>query len=85
MGNSMGWSCDQRQLYYYVNRWAKKSNSLIKLTDDETQYNRLDRSDTEKILQNIKRYKEEIKNGVYSDFHMPTPDIVLDTDIINIF
>lgn len=68
-GNS-GWSTDQIDLFNYVMEWNKKTGNFIYLKDNETGFNRLDRIHrfilTKKIIKNI-------KNGLYSDYHLYRP------------
>jgi hypothetical protein len=81
---SLGWSMDQLQLFYSVNKWNK---NIIKLNDNDTGFKRLDRilndddidikirhqKDINYITNNKEQIKEKINNGVYSDFHLPRP------------
>jgi len=67
---SLGWAMDQLELFYRVNKWNK---NIIKLNDEETAFNRLDRSDIEYIINNKELIKNNINNGIYSDFHLPKP------------
>lgn len=70
---STGWALDQTELFNCVNSWNLKTNNLIKLYDDSCLFNRLDRNDFEKIVNNLDIYVNKIKNGEYSDFHLPRP------------
>jgi hypothetical protein len=70
---SMSWACDQLQLFEYVNRWNVKSNKLIKLKDEETNFKRLDRMEIDSIYNNLQKYKLMIQNETFSDFHLPRP------------
>lgn len=67
---SIGWALDQLQLYRRVNTWGKK---IIKLQDEDTLFNRLDRSDIDYITSNRDEVKNNINKGLYSDFHLPKP------------
>jgi hypothetical protein len=81
---SFGWAFDQLQLFYSINKWNK---NIIKLTDKITGFKRLDRilndydidikirheKDINYIRNNKEQIKENINNGVYSDFHLPKP------------
>ena len=67
---SIGWALDQLQLYHRVNTWGKK---IIKLQDEDTLFNRLDRSVIDYIIKNREEIKTNIKIGLYSDFHLPKP------------
>ena len=86
---SLGWALDQLQLFYSVNKWNR---NIIKLNDKETSFNRLDRSDIEHIINNKEQTKNNINNGLYSDFHLPKPFIkykkileyLLNNDYLNI-
>ena len=81
---SLGWSMDQLQLFYSVNKWNK---NIIKLEDCDTGFTRLDRilndydtehkirhqKDVNYIINNREQIKENINKGIYSDFHLPKP------------
>ena len=67
---SLSWACDQLQLYQYVNNWIHQER-VIKMKDDETNFNRLDRFDVNET--NTDECKIMIKNEIYSDFHLPRP------------
>ena len=65
-----GWCIDQIKLYENVFNWNKMTNNFICLNEKKTKFNRLDRNtfslnDT-KIINNI-------KNGVYCDYHCYRP------------
>ena len=101
--NSFGWAFDQIQLFYSINIWNK---NIIKLDDSLTSFKRLDRilndydteykiryqKDANYIINNKEQIKQNINNGVYSDFHLPKPfikykDIIeylLDINYLNI-
>jgi hypothetical protein len=72
---SIGWALDQIELFKSVNDWNLKTNNLIKLCDDSSLFNRLDRNDVDKIINNLDNYINKINNGEYSDFHLPRPYI----------
>jgi len=69
---SLGWAMDQLQLFYSVNKWGK---NIIKLTDKDMSFNRLDREDIEYITNNKEEIKININKGLYTDFHLPKPYI----------
>ena len=64
------WFTDQLVLYEKVMKWNKITNNYICLNDKDTGFNRLGRN-TFKI--NDKNIKNNIKNGVYSDYHCYRP------------
>ena len=70
---SQMWSQDQLQLYKYILEYEKKqsTNKVIKFTDSETNFRRLDRSDIYKLQK--QQVKKDINDGIYSDFHLPRP------------
>lgn len=68
--SSTAWAQDQLQLFQYVNNYK---GNIIKFTDEDTKFNRLDRSQINFITQNYTIIKENIKIGQYSDFHLPRP------------
>lgn len=70
---SMSWACDQLQLFEFVNRWNTKTNNLIKLKDEQTNFKRLDRMNLDEIQNNLEKYKMLIKDEIFSDFHLPRP------------
>jgi hypothetical protein len=65
-----GWNTDQKDLYNFVVNWNNKTNNLIILNDNDTKFNRLDRSKI-KYLKNSIKYN--IKNNIYSDYHCLRP------------
>ena len=65
------WAQDQLQLFQYVKN--NLSVDIKKFTDDQTKFTRLDRADVDFISKNKNEIKKEIKNGKYSDFHLPRP------------
>lgn len=69
---SIGWAFDQLQLFYKVNKWDKK---IVKFQDEDTLFNRLDRSKIDYIMENKEEIKKNINKGLYSDFHLPKPFI----------
>jgi len=69
---SLAWACDQLELFHNVNKW-KHQDKVIKLTDEETDFKRLDRSEINNIKYNISYYKNLIESHTYSDFHLPRP------------
>lgn len=67
-GNA-GWTTDQLDLYKYVMKWNKKTNNLICLKENKTGFKRLDRIHNI----NINIIKNNISNGIYSDYHCMRP------------
>jgi len=63
------WCTDQLVLYKKVMEWNNKTNNLICLKENSTGFNRLDRDTFG--LNNI--IKENISNGLYSDYHCYRP------------
>ena len=63
------WAQDQKQLFEYVNRYDK----VVRFTDENTNFSRLDRADINFIYNNKDEIKNNITNGKYSDFHLPRP------------
>ena len=69
------WFTDQKFLYKKVMIWNKKTNNYIFLRDKDTGYARLDRR-TPRFERNIKKnptIKNNIKNGIYSDYQCCRP------------
>lgn len=65
-----GWSTDQRDLYKYIMQWNNITNNFICLKENETKFKRLDRF-TFQINDNI--IKNNISNGIYTDYHCLRP------------
>jgi hypothetical protein len=65
---NIGWSIDQVHLYKHVMFWNKKTNNFICLDENKTKFKRLDRHNF--ILDNV---KQNIKDGVYCDYHCYRP------------
>lgn len=65
------WYTDQLTLYDKVLNWNKQTNNFICLKENETKFKRLDRADNFDISNSILR--NNIKNGVYSDYHCKRP------------
>jgi hypothetical protein len=68
-GNT-GWFIDQITLYNKVMDWNNKTNNFICLKESDTKFNRLDR-DTFDI--NDINIQNNIKNGLYTDYHCYRP------------
>ena len=66
-----GWATDQITLYNKVMSWNKKTNHLICLKESETGFNRLGRNRKFNIKDRI--VQENIKNGIYTDYHCLRP------------
>jgi hypothetical protein len=64
------WFTDQHDLYKYVMEWNKKTNNYIYLTDKDTNFNRLDRTMDINLNDQL---MDNIKDGIYSDYHMKRP------------
>lgn len=67
---NQGWSTDQLDLYKYVMEWNKTTNNLICLKENNTKFCRLDRH---RFLLNNETIINNIKNGVYTDYHCYRP------------
>jgi hypothetical protein len=65
------WSTDQIDLYKYIMEWKHKTNNFIFLYNNNTGFNRLDRINNIYNLNN--NYTNNIKNHMYSDYHMLRP------------
>ena len=63
-----GWSTDQLHLFEAIKKW--NNENFITLLDSQTGYKRLDRI-SNFIVNNI--LDDDIRNGVYSDYHMFRP------------
>jgi hypothetical protein len=79
--NCPGWFTDQEKLFNYIDKWDNKSIDLIMLNDKELSFNRLDKRDTQYILDNKELILEKINNNEYTDFHIyrnhhKTPNIL---------
>lgn len=78
-GREIGWESDQKDLYRMVQDWRTKGGQYKELTGAETGFNRLGRrdlNDDEASLQTgdlPQKIKENIEQGVYSDYHMLHP------------
>ena len=68
-GNT-GWATDQIILYKKIMDWNKKTNNFICLKENETKFKRLDRLHFHCFNDTI---KNNIINGVYTDYHMYRP------------
>ena len=71
--NSEMWAQDQLQLYKYVSAVEETKTSVIKFTDKDTNFVRLDRGDIDFISKNKEEIKTQIEYGKFSDFHLPRP------------
>jgi len=67
---SFGWSTDQIDLYNNLMKWNTITNNLIILNDNSTGFCRLDRD--EFTLDDI-NIVNNIKNGIYTDYHCYRP------------
>tara|TARA_B100001094_G_scaffold332433_1_gene404445 strand:- start:1559 stop:2320 length:762 start_codon:yes stop_codon:yes gene_type:complete len=68
-GNT-GWSTDQLILYNKVFDWNKNTNNFICLKENITKFKRLDRNSFN--INNI-QIRNNIKSGIYSDYHCYRP------------
>lgn len=68
-GNS-GWFIDQITLYNNVINWNTNTNNFISLKESDTKFKRLDRGTFNLDDINI---KNDIKNGLYTDYHCYRP------------
>lgn len=66
---SRGWAQDQLMLYEYSSKYI----NLKTFRDDETNFSRLDRGDIVNIMNTKDKVIDDIKKGVYCDFHLPRP------------
>ena len=64
------WAQDQLQLYKFL---SLTKSPVVKFTDEQTKFYRLDRSDLSYIVNNLTDVKNQILQGHYSDFHLPRP------------
>jgi len=64
-----GWFSDQEILTKYVNEYKGKKKVIL---NSELKFNRLDRSNNE-VYKNLDKLNEDIKKGVYSDYHALRP------------
>jgi len=67
---NVGWNTDQTVLYKKVMQWNNKTNNFICCNEAETGFNRLDRNAFEL---NNDVIKNNISDGVYSDYHCCRP------------
>jgi hypothetical protein len=65
-----GWATDQYHLYNRVLEWHNKTSQFVALKESETKFCRLDRSD---IDLNNETVIENIRNGLYTDYHCLRP------------
>ena len=66
------WAQDQLKLFQYIESYEKQAE-IVKFTDKQTHFLRLDRSDIEYITENISDVKLLIDENMYCDFHLPRP------------
>jgi len=69
------WACDQLKLFEYLTTWS--TEKLIKLTDDITNFSRLDRQSIDDIEKNKEWLRSRIRKDEFSDFHLPRNPIYL--------
>ena len=67
--NCPGWYTDQKQLYKHVVEMC----GLVRLKDEETFFNRLDKKQKTYIVSHLKQVKYDVARGKYSDFHFIRP------------
>ena len=67
---NIGWSIDQQTLYKRVFEWNKKTNNFVQLNENQTKFNRLDRSSLNLLNDSIKK---NITSGIYTDYHCLRP------------
>lgn len=65
-----GWGTDQLKLYEHVTSWHKNTGNLIRLKESNTKFHRLDRIHFKSLSPQI---KNNIKNGIYCDYHCHRP------------
>ncbi|AYV85716.1 MAG: hypothetical protein Satyrvirus33_6 [Satyrvirus sp.] len=71
--NCAGWFTDQKKLYEYVMKWNSNRNRLVILNDSKLNFSRLDKRKRKYILENISKIKDNLKNNLYTDFHIIKP------------
>lgn len=68
------WAQDQLQLFKSITDIENDDNiNIVKFTDEQTHFTRLDRSQIDSITNNVIEIKSQINEGKYSDFHLPRP------------
>jgi hypothetical protein len=65
------WFSDQRYLCQSIDGWSRKSIDCIELSDKNTGFNRLCRSQ----LPSLESIRKNMKNKPYTDYHMARPQI----------
>jgi hypothetical protein len=70
-----GWTTDQRRLFSRLNAWAAAEGSgrVVRLTDRQTGFCRLDRCSPEVFRRRLARHSCLLRAGYYADFHMMQP------------
>ena len=64
------WNYDQKLLYLKVNEWNKKTNNFVCLKLKDVKFKRLNRHSFKTVDNSI---KNNIINGVYTDYHCYRP------------
>lgn len=67
--NCVGWYTDQQQLFNHV----MNREDLKILNDKETGFNRMDKKDKHEILGSLGLKQQQVKKGIYTDFHFIRP------------
>lgn len=67
------WAQDQLQLFRCISEYTQRGGDVVKFTDEQTHFTRLDRGDILYIKENVALLKTQIKKGQFSDFHLPRP------------
>jgi hypothetical protein len=62
---------DQHHLYQYLQN--VNTVNVVKFTDEQTHFTRLDRAQVDYITENVMEINSHIKDGKYSDFLLPRP------------
>jgi hypothetical protein len=73
---NLGWSTDQLVLYEKIMEWNAKTGNLVCLDESKTGYKRLCRDsyyEINNIAGNDSHIIDNIRNGLYSDFHCCRP------------
>ena len=68
--SSRSWAADQLELYKAVNKWE---GNVVRLRDENTGFNRLDRLDMEDVMKSKELHRTWINQALRTDFHLPRP------------
>lgn len=70
------WTQAQLQLFKTITDIETQQQpdiNIVKFTDDQTRFLRLERAQVDYIIDNVSEVKSHIEEGKYSDFHLPRP------------